>query len=168
MLHARDQTKENINHGIQSENLCVLKLSSWRNLRIVYLFDCVADPGSFAFLTPGSWIRDSGWKIPDLGYGIRDQEEISWIIIPRTYLKFLGKKYFNSLLRIHQGSGIQCLFDPGSRIWERNIRIRIRNIAVWISVHSHWSRTECVSNNPPLTHLGLGISDKKIIPRKTE
>jgi hypothetical protein len=62
----------------------------------------------WCFFTPESAIRDLGWKNPDLGSGIHIPDHISessakncWV--KNTYILCCGS-----------GSGIRCLFDPGS------------------------------------------------------
>jgi hypothetical protein len=80
----------------------------------------IRDPGSGAFLTPGSGIRDPGWvksQDPDPGSGIRDEQPRSYFLELRNH--FFGLKYLNSLMRIQDpGSGIRDgnNSDPGSGI----------------------------------------------------
>ena len=66
----------------------------------------IRDPGSGAFLTPGSGIRDPEWVFS----GSRISDPGSRIPIPyfeELFDNFFGKKFYNS--------GIRCLFDPGIR-----------------------------------------------------
>jgi hypothetical protein len=71
------------------------------------------DPGSGAFLTPGSGIRD-GQKV---SIQIRDEQPVSYFRELGNH--FLGFKYYNSLMRIRDpgwkkfGSGIRNK-HPGS------------------------------------------------------
>jgi hypothetical protein len=60
------------------------------------------DPGSGAFLTPGSGIRED--RKSASGAGIRDEQPGSYF--PELKNHFLGLKYLNSLTRIR---------DPGWR-----------------------------------------------------
>jgi hypothetical protein len=57
-----------------------------------------SDPGSSAFLTLGSKIRDPWWvKNPDPGW------TLTWIIFPRASKQFFGLKYLNSSMWIRDG-----------------------------------------------------------------
>ncbi len=50
----------------------------------------LADPGSGAFLTPGSWIRNRFFPIPDLGFS-------DFPHVFENFLTILVKKFYNSL-----------------------------------------------------------------------
>jgi hypothetical protein len=77
------------------------------------------DPGSGAFLTPGSGTRDPGWlKKSRFGSGI-----LIWDEHPGSYFRELketifGLKYFNSLMRMRMRLRIRDgkNSDPGSGI----------------------------------------------------
>ncbi len=73
-----------------------------------YFWTSVADPypGSGTFLTPGSGIRDPGWK--KVSIRIRDEQPGSYILeLKNNFFCFFGGiKTLNSLMRIR---------DPGWR-----------------------------------------------------
>jgi hypothetical protein len=82
--------------------------------------DSVADPGSGAFLTPGS-------RIQEVSIRIRDEKPGSYFLELRNH--FFGLKYLNSLMRIRDpgwrqfGSGIR---DPGWKKSDPGSGIQIR------------------------------------------
>ncbi len=87
----------------------------------------IRDPGSGAFLTPGSGIRDG--KKSASGSGIRDEQPGSYFLELRNdFFGFFGLKYLNSLMKIrdpvrrHFGSGMEKsrIRDPGETSRTRN------------------------------------------------
>jgi hypothetical protein len=104
----------------------------------------IRDPGSSAFLTPGSGIRDgkqigSGFRIR-----IRDDQPGSYFLELRNH--FLELKYLNSLVRIRDpGSGMETIFwvkilkffdsdadpDPGSGMEKFGSGINIPDPQHW-------------------------------------
>ncbi len=93
----------------------------------------VADPGSVAFMTPGSGIRiwDMGWKTNPDSYsvsGINISDQISQSLETIFWVKN-SKKYLNSLMRM-QIPG-QDLFDLGSGMEKFGSGINILDPQHW-------------------------------------